>query len=77
MTQSTSDLIIDRETAQILLDLLNPLHGTLDRQFLDRGERHPMGALPEDEEDVIITVQQERDLTQAVCILENRLRGDA
>lgn len=75
MPQSDSDMIIDRETAKILLDLLNPLHGALDRQFLDRSE-HPLGRHPDDDEDVIITVQQERDLTQAVCILENRLRGD-
>lgn len=73
MAQSASDLIIDRETAQVLLDLLNPLHGSLDRQFLDKRE-HPLGSHPDDEHDVIITAQQERDLTQAVCILENRMR---
>lgn len=75
MPQSDSDMIIDRETAKILLDMLNPLHGSLDRQFLDKGEGHPLGRHPDDEEDVIITAQQERDLTQAVCILENRMRG--
>jgi hypothetical protein len=65
---------MDKETIQTLLDLLNPLHGSLDRQTYDC----KLGAnfnLPDDaEHDVTITAQQERDLTQAVCILEERLR---
>jgi len=65
---------MDRETIQTLLELLNPLHGSLDRQFLDKVSEHPLGAHPDDEHDVIITTQQEHDLTQAVCILEDRLR---
>jgi hypothetical protein len=65
---------MDRETIQTLLDLLDPLHGSLDRQFLDNGPEHPLGGHPDDEHDVLITTQQERDLTQAVCILEDRLR---
>lgn len=63
--------MIDRETAQILLDLINPLHVTLDRQFLDKPE-DPMPQ-PDDEHDVLITHKMERDLTQAVMILHNRL----
>ena len=74
MTQSASDLIIDRETAKILLELLNPLHGEIDRQFLDKPE-DPMPH-PDDEHDVLITNKMERDLTQAVMILENRLKDE-
>lgn len=74
MTQSASDLIIDRETAQILLDLLNPIHGGIDRQFLDKPE-DPMPH-PDDEHDVIITTKMERDLTQAVMILHSRLKDE-
>lgn len=65
---------MDRETIQTLLDLLNPLHGALDRQFLDKPE-DPMPQ-PEDEHDVLITNRMERDLTQAVMILENRLKDE-
>lgn len=58
-----------------LLDLLNPLHGAIDRQtarqFLDEDE---LGAPDDREYDVNITARMERDLTQAVCILERRLR---
>jgi hypothetical protein len=68
---------MDKETIQTLLDLLNPLHGSLDvqvtAQFTDERELDP----PKDREyDVNVTWQMERDLTQAVCILENRLRGE-
>ena len=64
--------MIDRETAETLLALLNPLHGALDRQFLDKPE-DPM-PMPDDEHDVLITNKMERDLTQAVLILEDRRR---
>lgn len=67
--------MIDRETAQILLDLLNPLHASLDvqvtEQFTDERELDP----PSDREyGVNVTWQMERNLTQAVLILESRLR---
>ena len=65
---------MDTETIQTLLDLLNPLHGSLDRHFLDERGVHPDGHLPDDEIDILITAQMERDLTQAVCILEDRKR---
>lgn len=70
-------LFIDRETLQIVLDLINPLHGSLDvqvtEQFTDERELDP----PKDREySVDITWQMERDLTQAVCILERRLRDE-
>jgi hypothetical protein len=66
---------MDKETIQILLDLLNPLHGSLDlqvtEQFTDERELDP----PKDREyPVNVTYQMERDLTQAVLILYSRLR---
>lgn len=71
---NTCDLIIDRETAQILLELLNPLLGEIDRQTYDQMVRENFDAPPDAEYNVDITARMERDLTQAVCILENRLR---
>lgn len=65
---------MDKETIQTLLDLLNPLHGELDRQFLDK-TFHPLGAQREDEVDVLIKAGHERDLTQAISILEDRLKS--
>ena len=65
---------LDRETIQILLDLLNPLHGELDRQTYDQKVRDNFDAPGDSEYNVDITARMERDLTQAVCILENRLR---
>lgn len=64
-----------RDTIQTLLDLLNPLHGSLDRQLYD--ERiHEELEIPKDREYAVdVTEQQERDLTQAVLILENRRRA--
>jgi hypothetical protein len=67
-----------QETIKTLLDLLNPLHGSLDEQvteqFTDERELDP----PKDREYAVnVTRQMERDLTQAVCILENRLRDPA
>jgi hypothetical protein len=61
------------ETVQILLDLLNPLHGELDRQTYDQ-KRENFDAPGDAEWSVNITARMERDLTQAVLILENRLR---
>lgn len=73
MTQSASDLIIDRETAQTLLELIEPIYGQLDRQFLaDKYENYER-MTRDSEMDVIITKGQERDLTQAYHILWNAL----
>jgi hypothetical protein len=64
---------MDRKTIQILLDLLNPLHASLDKQVGDQLTDEREIDPPADREyNVNITKQQERDLTQAVCILENR-----
>ena len=67
---------MDKETIQILLDLLNPLHGSLDKQTYDEKVREGFDVSSDAEYDVSITSQMERDLSQAVCILENRLRGE-
>lgn len=69
------DMIVDRETVQTLLSLLNPLHGELDRQLYDERGREELEVPRDREWDVTITEGMERDLTQAVLILENRLRG--
>jgi hypothetical protein len=61
----------DRETIETLLDLLNPLHGFLDREFSEGG---PEEAQRDDEVAVNVQVGHERDLTQAVMILQDRLR---
>lgn len=55
-----------------LLDLLNPLHGSLDKQINDerlREEHTP----PDREWEVSITEKMERDLTKAVLILEGKV----
>jgi len=66
---------LDRETIQTLLDLLNPLHGSLDEQVYEQfTDERELDAPPDREYGVNVTAQQERDLTQAVKILENRLR---
>lgn len=63
---------MDAETIQILLDLLNPLHGSLDRQTYDEKVKENFDAPDDAEYAVNVTAQQERDLTQAVLILEDR-----
>jgi len=65
---------MDRETLQTILDLINPLHGSLDRQTYDEHLKENFDAPADAEYAVNITAQQERDLTQAVLILESRLR---
>lgn len=65
---------MDKETIQILLDLLNPLHGEIDRQTYDEKVKEDFDAPRDREYNVDITAQMDRDLTQAVCILESRLR---
>jgi hypothetical protein len=65
---------MDMETIQTLLDLLNPLHGDLDRQIYDDRMREELD-IPRDREwNVNVTEGMERDLTQAVLILEDRMR---
>ena len=66
---------MDKETIQTLLDLLNPLHSSLDEQTYDAKLRDPFDMPPDAEYAVNVTAQQERDLTQAVLILENRKRA--
>jgi hypothetical protein len=66
------------ETIQTLLDLLNPLHGDLDRQLFDERRKSSGSEMdtPRDAEySVNITEGEERDLTQAVLILEDRKRA--
>jgi hypothetical protein len=66
---------MDRETIEILLDLLNPLHGAMDRQVNDQRTDEDYMDPPDDREYAVnITARQERDLTQAVMILEQRRR---
>lgn len=65
------------ETIQTLLDLLNPLHGELDRQTYDDKLHENFDAPRDAEYHVNITAQMERDLTQAVLILEDRKRQSA
>lgn len=62
------------ETIRTLLDLLNPLHGEIDRQTYDERYKQDFDAPEDAEYTVDITARMERDLTQAVLILENRLR---
>lgn len=64
---------MDRETTKTVLDLLNPLHGSLDRQTYDEKRAENFDGPRDFEHTVVVTSQQERDLTQAVCILESRL----
>ena len=61
---------MDRDTAQALLDLLNPLHGALDDQISDEVVREELEIPKDYEHHVVITPQMERDLTRAVLILE-------
>lgn len=65
---------MDKETIQTLLDLLNPLHGSIDKQTYDDKVKADFDAPRDADYNVDITVQQERDLCQAVMILESRLR---
>lgn len=65
---------MDAETIQTLLDLLNPLHGSLDKQTYDEKVGQDFDAPKDHEYEVAVTAQMERDLTQAVLILEDRKR---
>lgn len=68
---------MDAETIQTLLDLLNPLHGSLDEQTYDDKVKENFDAPADAEYAVNVTARQERDLTQAVMILEDRLKQSA
>lgn len=68
---------VHRETLLTLLELLNPIHGNLDKQTYDGKVREGFDAPPDAEYNVNVTAEQERDLAQAVCLLESRLRGGA
>ena len=59
------------ETIRTLLDLLNPLHGSLDEQTYDDKCRENFDRPDDYEHHVTITAQQERALTRAVLILES------
>jgi hypothetical protein len=74
-TLNAQEPVANQETIKILLDLLNPLHGELDRQTYDQ-KRENFDAPDDAEWSVNVTARMERDLTQAVLILENRLRHD-
>lgn len=65
---------LEGETIQTLLDLLNPLHGDLDQQTYDAKVAMDFDMPSDYAHDVTVTAQQERDLTLAVLILENRKR---
>lgn len=66
---------MDLETIQVLLDLLNPMHGEIDRQLPNQFTDEREWDAPADREyNVNITAKMERDLTQAVMILERRKR---
>jgi len=65
---------VDKETIEILLELLNPLHGELDQQLYDERLREEL-EIPRDRQwNVDISEGMERDLCQAVLILEARKR---
>jgi hypothetical protein len=68
---------LDIETVQTLLDLLNPLHGSLDEQTYDEKYKDEFNAPPDKEYSINITAKQERDLNQAVILLERRLKEAA
>lgn len=66
---------MDIETIQVLLDLLNPLHGSLDKQVMAQiTDERELDAPSDREYNIDVTARMERDLTQAVCILEDRKR---
>ena len=65
-------IALDAETIQTLLDLLNPLHGSLDEQTYNEKIKENFDAPREYEHHVMVTWGQEGDLSQAVRILEDR-----
>lgn len=73
--QTAGGAVLDRETIQIILDLLNPLHGSIDEQTYDDKLKGNFDLPGDAEHNVNITSKHDRDLTQAVSILENRLRA--
>ncbi len=66
-------LEMNRETIKTLLDLLNPLHESIDRQVMDQvTDERELDAPSDREYDVVVTARQERDLARAIIILESR-----
>jgi hypothetical protein len=63
-----------RATFQILLDLLNPLHEEIDRQTYDEKVKEDFDPPKDREYNIDITSRMDHDLTQAVMILERKLR---
>ena len=64
---------MNRETIKTLLDLLNPLHESIDRQVMDQvTDERELDAPSDREYDVVVTARQERDLARAIIILESR-----
>lgn len=69
---------IDETAVRRLLTLLNPLHGWLDQQlYEERREQRRQGDEPARDHDyeVRVTDGMERDLAEAVNLLESRLPG--
>lgn len=72
---ASTERSLDLETIETLLALLNPLHGEIDRQLPAQFTDEREWDAPHDREyNVNITARMERDLTQAVMILERRKR---
>jgi hypothetical protein len=66
--------MIDPQTIATVLDLLNPLHASIDLQVSEQiTDERELDAPPDREYSVNITKQQERDLARAVVILERLL----
>jgi hypothetical protein len=61
---------IEADSARQLLNLLNPLHGSLDEQTYDEKRKAEFDPHPDDEYAVNVTSKQEGDLTKAVVLLE-------
>lgn len=69
----SAPLVLTDATTKILLDLLNPLHGRLDKQTYDNKRQDNFDTHPDTEHSVEITSKMEGDLTKAVLILEGKL----
>lgn len=66
---------LDCDMIQKLLGLLNPLHGSMDRQVYNQvTDEHELDAPSDREYDITITAKQVHEFTWAVMLLEARLR---
>lgn len=75
MTRPSTVVTIDRATLQRILDLINPLHGDLDRQTHDEKIKSADLGLPPDYRfDTGVLAEHERGLTDAVVLLEAALK---